>query len=255
MKLKKQVDSAMAQKVKKTDRGVPKPRDPFASVFDAPVLGDFLPVHHIFTDMSGKLALEDVQNYIVGEMLGNAQLVETELWVGPVPAEGIREFAMNDERLGDNLQDASELPELSVDEKVSEAKHQQEEDMAIGSYWEDLEFAVKINVKEEKVQDVGDGIPVMNQAFEVRGRVVVRRHPTAKTENGKPLNVLYFKRVGSTLPRHWQQVTTNIFDGVANLMVQTNSKYFKVEEGRVDDAKVSSNRTTLKYFEFVCTNK
>jgi len=244
MKLKRQVDAAMAEKKKGKDIGVGNRRN-LASEFDAPVLGDFLPVHHIFTNMSGKLALETVQNYIVKEMLGIAELVVTELWVGPVPAEGIRAFAMNDERLGDILQNDSELPELSVDEKGSEAKLQQEEDMAIGSLWEDLEFAVNINETEEKVKDVGDGIPVMNQAIKVRGRVVVRRHPTAKTENGKPLNVMYFKRVGSTLPRHWQQVTTNVFNGVADLMVQTNTKYFKVEDGRVDDAKVNSGEYSV----------
>jgi len=188
--------------------------------------------------MSGQLALETVQNYIVREMFGVAELVVTDLWVGPLPPEGIKAFAINDERLGDILEDGSELPEFSVDEKVSEAK-EQEEDMAIGSFWEDLEFAVNITEAEEKVKDVGDGIPQMHQAIKVRGRVVVRRHPTAKTEGGKPLNVMYFKRVGSTLPRHWQQVSTTIFNGVANLMVRTNTKYFQVDDGRVDDAKVN----------------
>jgi len=246
MNLKKQVDKAMEQKLKK-DRDVGKRRAPAkeenanvsASEFDAPLLGAFLPVHHIFTNMSGKMALEIVQNYIVKEMLGVAEWAVTELWVGPLPAEGIKAFAINDERLGDVLEDESELPELSVDEKVSEAKLQEKEDMAVGSFWEDLEFAVHIAGAEEKAKDVGDEIPVMNQAIKVRGRVVVRRHPTAKTEGGKPLNVMYFKRVGSTLPRHWQQVSTTIFDGVADLMVQTNTKYFQVEDGRVDDAKVN----------------
>jgi len=177
-------------------------------------------------------------------MFGVAELVVTDLWVGPVPPGGIKEFAINDERLGDIMEAESELPELSVDEKVPEAKLQQEEDMAIGSFWNDLEFTVVINETEEKVRDDGDEIPVMNQAIKIRGRVVVRRHPTAKTEDGKPLNVVYFKRVGNALPRYWHQVSTNIFDGVAHLMVQTSTKYFKVEDGRVDDAKVDYSVTT-----------
>jgi len=244
MKLKRQVDAVMAQNGKKRKTEDRRPRDPVDGEFDAPVLGDFLPVQHIFTNMPGKLALETVQDYIKKEMFGVAELVVTDLWVGPVPPGGIKEFAINDERLGDIMEAESELPELSVDEKVPEAKLQQEEDMAIGSFWNDLEFTVVINETEEKVRDDGDEIPVMNQAIKIRGRVVVRRHPTAKTEDGKPLNVVYFKRVGNALPRYWHQVSTNIFDGVAHLMVQTSTKYFKVEDGRVDDAKVDYSVTT-----------
>jgi len=252
--LKNKVDEALSRKARTARSGPQKPRVPDllsgpgeeananASEFDPPDLGDFLPVHHIFTDYKGKLALGIVKEHIVTKMNGVANLVETELWVGPVPPTGIGAF-VNDGGSGDISVNESKVPEVSVDEKVPEAELQEEEDMehmAVGSLWEDLEFAVNVDMKEEKVNKDGDEIPDMNRVIRVRGRVLVRRHPTAKTEDGRPANVLCFKRVGSTLPRIWQQVTTNIINGVAHLVVRTDAEYFKVKKVSVDNAKLNS---------------
>jgi len=255
MNLKKKVDEALAQRAQTAREGLPRATNLVpgpgeeananASEFDPPILGGFLPVHHIFTDYKGKLALGEVKEYIVSQMGGVANLVETELWVGPVPPEGIGAF-VNDGSSGDILENESKLPEVSVDEKLPEAKHEQE-DMAVGSLWEDLEFAVDINIneKEEKVKNDGDDLPHMDQLIRVRGRVLVRRHPTAKRINGKPVNVLYFKRVGTVLPSIWHQVTSNIFNGVAHLVVRTNAEYFKVQKDSVDNAKVNSSEYSV----------
>jgi len=162
-------------------------------------------------------------------MFGVTQLVETELWVGPVPDEGIKAFTINDEKLDES--ESAEVPDLPADEKVAEETLKHTEDMEIGSYWEDLEFTVNINENaEEKATADEDGIPLMNQPIRVAGRVAVRCHPTAKTKDGKPLNVVYFKRIGNAMPHFWQQVIENILNGVAYLMVNTNTKYFKVKD-------------------------
>merc|ERR1712173_262703 len=61
----------------------------------------------------------------------------------------------------------------------------------------------------------------------VQGTVVVRRHPTMKSETGASLNVIYLKRTASVMPHYWQQITKTIIQGVAHIMEGTKTVYFE----------------------------
>jgi len=197
MNLKIRVDAAIAKAAR--DQPEKVRRVPIDAEENIPVLGNFLPVQHIFTSLPGKLALEEIRDYITNRMLGKARLLPTELWVGPVPAMGIEDYKINDEKGGE-----------------------------LGFYWEDLEFTVNLHDEvDEKATVDDDEIPIMKNSVIVQGMVVVRRHPTEKTKDGKPLNVIYFKRIGNTMPHNWQQVAVTIFKGVAHMMVDMQTKYFR----------------------------
>lgn len=217
MKLKEKVDAKLAENANSKAYVRPRERALGDNEVEAPILGNFLPVHHIFTRLSGKLARDEVQDYIVKRMHGNVKLVETDLWVGPIPPEGLQSF--EDEKKG--------LPK-SDSTSASDIPSEIDAEDFVGFYWEDLDFTVSINRQEEDEKATVDdhGLPTMNQTIRVQGTCSVRQHPTMEA-NGKPLNVVYFKRVGHLLPHTWQQVTDSIFQGVAHLMEGPESKYFK----------------------------
>merc|ERR1711920_130302 len=191
---------------------------------EAPLLGNFLPVHHLFTSLGGKLAFEEVQGFILQEMYGKVKMVKTDLWVGPVPEEGLEKEEDSEEKIADSSADSQKEKDEVVIEKNE----------VIGFYWEDLEFIVDMKTGGKK-QDDGqddekssgiDGLPIPNNT-RVQGRVVVRRHPTMKSQTGTPLNVIYLKRTGSVMPHYWQQITTTILQGVAHIMEGIKTKYFE----------------------------
>jgi serine/threonine protein kinase len=212
LKLKRTVDTQL----RKNARNKPHKVQRAIEHVDAPVLGSFLPVHHVFTSFNGKLALEDIRAYIMKVMFGKAELVKTELWVGPVPEEGLM-----------NEHVSVETIEASKDDNNSGADLQKEKNVAIGFYWEDLNFTVDINKQDEEKGLDDDGLPKIANSIRVQGRVVVRQHPTQKSQNGMPLNVIYLKRIGYVQPHNWQVVSNTILQGVANIMEQTETRYFK----------------------------
>jgi len=243
-KLKRVVDSQMRKNAR--DKGGRAQRALGEWEIDAPLLGTFLPVHHLFTSVKGKLACEEVHNFILQQMYGRAKLVKTELWVGPVPEEGIpteEDIEAKTDSLMMLESPGAETPEVKDEDIV-------EEDL--GFFWHDLEFTVDLNMGE-KEQDDGkdddkssgnDGLPKANN-IRVQGRVVVRRHPTIKSQKGAPLNVVYLKRTSRVLPHHWQQVTRTILQGVAYIMEGTKSGYF-------EDTKKSSGLASSAVSSLLC---
>jgi len=190
---------------------------------EAPVLGSFLPVHHLLTSYSGKLAREEVQDYIMKAMFGTVELVKTELWVGNVPEGGLPKMENSKERLESLKMDDNSAASLQM-----EANQEVMEEESIGFYWEDMNFTVELNKQDEEKASVDDdGVPNISNSVRVQGRVVVRQHPKLKSESGKPLNVVYFKRTGYVQPYNWQLVTSTILKGVAHIMERTETKYFK----------------------------
>jgi len=185
---------------------------------DPPLLGTFLPVHHMLTDFAGTQALEIVQDYISNTMCGLVEKVETDLWVGPVPEAGITD---QDEHVAERTGEA--IPK---------------ENKARGFCWKDLEFTVRKD--EERKTDKFDGddedlVDMPSIGVDIRGVVCVRRHPTMKSEDGVALNVVYFKRGARVLPHDWHTTVMHILSGVSYMMNGTITKYFKC----VDDAKES----------------
>jgi len=179
---------------------------------EAPILGSFLPVHHLFTSVSGTLARDEVQNFIVSVMYGETNKVPTDLWVGPVPEEGL----VTEEKSEAKIDLPNTVSSSGTDElvKKNDAKNE-----ALGFYWQDLDFSVDINAETNELDDRKSDI-------RVKGRVAVRRHPTMKSENGTPLNVIYLQRMGYVMPHDWQGVTQNIFQGVAHIIERTKTGYF-----------------------------
>jgi len=221
LNLKITVDAELRKNAK--DRGKRVQRA-VSDLEEAPVLGSFLPVHHLLTSYSGKLAREEVQDYIMKVMFGTVKLVETELWVGNVPEGGLPKMENSEERLESLKMDDNSG--ASLQKEVNQEA--MEEDKAIGFYWEDMDFTVELNKQDEEKASVDeDGVPNISNSVRVQGRVVVRQHPDLKSESGKPLNVVYFKRTGYVQPYNWQLVTTTILKGVAHLMERTETKYFK----------------------------
>jgi len=193
---------------------------------EAPILGNFLPVHHLFTSVSGKLACDEVQNFIKRVMHGKTNKVLTDLWVGPIPQEGLVTEENSEEKIDlSNTGTSSGIDELV---KKNEAKNE-----ALGFYWQDLDFTVDISADAKEQDDrKSDEKDSLNEKLgiakniRVQGRVAVRRHPTMKSENGTPLNVIYLKRIGHVMPHNWQRVTQNIIQGVAHIMEGTKTRYF-----------------------------
>jgi len=227
MKRKRAVDYQVRknaqQKAHRTQRAVKSLGD---NEIEAPILGNFLPVHHVFTSVSGKLARDEVQNFIKRVMYGQTNKVLTDLWVGPVPEEGL----VTDENSEEKIDLPNRVSSSGTDELV---KKNEAKDEALGFYWQDLEFTVDINADENEQDDskndekdsVYDELPIPKN-IRVKGRVAVRRHPTMKSENGTPLNVIYLQRIGHVMPHNWQRVTTNIIQGVAHIMEGTKTRYF-----------------------------
>jgi len=226
MKLKKSVDAKLRETARNNVHHH-KPRGVHRAPLDdqevaAPLLGNFLPVHHIFTTLNGKEAREEVQDYIKKHMNGNVSSLKTDLWVGRVPDEGLQIFESEREEKADSPKigsTSSDIPSEMNDEVI--------EKDPLGFYWEDLEFTVSLNKQEKEAKYDDDELPIETNQIIVRGRAVIRQHPKMKSTDGKPLNVVYFKRVGSVLPHNWRQVTTSLLEGVAHLMEGTETKYFK----------------------------
>merc|ERR1719419_521245 len=121
---------------------------------EPPLLGTFLPVHHMLTRFSGQQALDIIQDFITGPMFGSVKKVKTELWVGPVPETGI---------------DASEDDGMNQMEQ-----NENEEVLDKGFYWEDLEFTVIKQGDEQKTdksEDDDDLLGIPTNKTEVRGSV------------------------------------------------------------------------------------
>eukprot|EP00495_Collosphaeridae_sp_1-RS-2012_P004540 TRINITY_DN383_c0_g1_i3.p1 TRINITY_DN383_c0_g1~~TRINITY_DN383_c0_g1_i3.p1 ORF type:complete len:653 (+),score=121.44 TRINITY_DN383_c0_g1_i3:105-2063(+) len=227
-KLKRTVDNQMRKNARdrpgRVHRGV-KVKGLEEMEIEAPLLGNFLPVHHLFTSLGGKLAFEEVQGFILQEMYGKVKMVKTDLWVGPVPEEGLEKEEDSEEKIADSSGTDSHKENDDVVVEKNEV---------IGFYWKDLEFTVDIKLGGNKQDDGNDdekssgsdGLPKPNNT-RVQGRVVVRRHPTMKSQTGTPLNVIYLKRTGSVMPHYWQQITTTILQGVAHIMEGTKTKYFE----------------------------
>jgi len=243
-KLKRIVDSQMRKKAR--DKAGRVHRGLEDMEIDAPLLGTFLPVHHLFTRLGGKLAREEVREFILREMYGVTNLVKTELWVGPVPEEGLGTEEDTEEKI-DSLKAVESSGADSPNEKDEDEVEKDEE---LGFFWEDLEFTVDINMGR-KQQDDGkddekssgcDGLPKSN-SVRVQGRVVIRRHPTIKSEKGAPLNVIYLKRTGRVMPHYWQQITSTIIQGVAHIMEGTKTKYF--EDSKKNSGLASSAVSSL----------
>merc|ERR1711920_454521 len=210
---------------------------------EAPILGNFLPVHHLFTSLSGKLARNEVQDFIKGVMYGKTNKVTTDLWVGPVPDEGLVTEGKSEEKIDlANIVSSSGADELV---KKNETKNE-----ALGFYWQDLDFTVDINAgindlddrKNDEKDSENEGLPIPKN-IRVQGRVAVRRHPTMKSENGTPLNVIYLQRIGHVMPHNWQRVTQYIIKGVAHIMEGTKTKYFV--ESRIKAGLASSAVSSL----------
>jgi len=245
-KLKRMVDSQIRKKARdkpgRVRRHV-KLKGLEEMEIEAPLLGNFLPVHHLFTSLGGKQASEEVQGFILQEMYGKTKMVKTDLWVGPVPEEGLEKEEDSEEKIADSS---------GADSQKENDEEEVEKNEVIGFYWEDLEFTVDIKMGGKK-QDDGkddeklsgsDGLPKPNNV-RVQGRVVVRRHPTMKSHTGTPLNVIYLKRTGSVMPHYWQQTTRTIIQGVAHIMEGTKSRYF-------EDSKSSSGLASSAVSSLLC---
>jgi len=221
--LKTTVDAELRKNARDRPRGVQRAVSNLEhKEVEAPVLGSFLPVHHVLTSYSGKIAREEVQDYIMRTMFGSVELVKTDLWVGNVPKGGFEDIEERIEspKTEDNF--ASGL-QNELNQEVKE-----KEDESIGFFWEDMNFTVDMNKQDEEKASVDDkGLPNVANNIRVQGRVVVRQHPELKSESGKPLNVVYFKRIGYVKPHNWQLVTSTILKGVAHIMERTETKYFK----------------------------
>jgi len=210
---------------------------------EAPLLGNFLPVHHLFTSLGGKLAFEEVQDFILKQMYGKVEMVKTDLWAGPVPEEGLEKEDDSEEKIADSSGTDSQKEK---DEVVVEKNE------VIGSWWEDLEFTVDIKTggkeqgdgKDDEKSFGSDGVPPPFNT-RVQGRVVVRRHPTMKSQTGTPLNVIYLKRTGSVMPHYWQRITRTILQGVAHIMEGTKTRYF-------EDSKNSSGLASSAVSSLLC---
>jgi len=230
MKLKRAVDIEMTKNAKDKEKRVHRGLE--AMEIGAPILGDFLPVYHMFTSYSGKLAREEVDDFILNVMFGNTELVKTELWVGPVPEGGLG--TLDTEEKTDSR---GEVDNLEIDSISQQDEGAIEINEAIGFYWEDLEFTVDINLNANKKDDEktsdrknsadDDELPEIPKNIRVKGTVVVRQHPALKTESGEPLNVIYLKRKGHVMPYNWQLVTKTILQGVAHIMEGTKPTYFQ----------------------------
>jgi len=128
-----------------------------------------------------------------------------------------------------------------------------EKNDAVGFYWEDLDFTVHISVggnkqdekKDDEKASANDELPPVTNNIRVQGRVVVRRHPTMRSETGVPLNVIYLKRTGNVLPHNWLQVTNTITQGVAHIMEGTKTRYFK-------DSRKNSGLATSAVSSLLC---
>lgn len=232
MKLKNTVDIELRKnakdKEKRVHRGVKglEVMEP-----EAPVLGEFLPVYHMFTSISGKLAREEVDDFILNKMFGVTKHVKTELWVGPVPQGGLKTLDTEEKT------DSDWVDNLQIDSMSEQDEGANKENQEVGFYWEDLSFTVNINLNTNKKDDekISDGkdsadndeLPEIPTNIQVKGKVVVRQHPTMKTGSGKPLNVIYLKRTGYVLPHNWQIVTKTILQGVAHIMEGTKPTYFQ----------------------------
>merc|ERR1711920_1114218 len=210
---------------------------------EAPVLGSFLPVHHLFTSVLGKLARDEVETFIKREMYGKTKMVLTDLWVGPVPEEGL----VTEENSEEKIDLANIVSSSGADELVKKNETKNE---ALGFYWQDLDFTVDINAdtndlddrKNDEKDSENEGLPIPKN-IRVQGRVAVRRHPTMKSENGTPLNVIYLQRIGHVMPHNWQRVTQYIIKGVAHIMEGTKTKYFV--ESRIKAGLASSAVSSL----------
>jgi len=239
MNLKKVVDTRIRENARGTGNHKPRVKRALEDQeYEPPVLGNFLPVHHIFTSLSGKDARQQVQEYIRTYMNGNVDLYKTDLWVGPVPHEGLQAFLrkgrksneMDEKTDSPKIGSNSDLP-LEFDDTEGEKKDIADEGTEkknIGFLWEDLKFTVSLNKQEgeEKVEVDDDGLPIIDNNIIVNGQAVFRQHPTKRAADGRLLNVVYFKREGSVLPHNWQKVTNSLLEGVAHLMEGTESKYF-----------------------------
>lgn len=234
-KLKRMVDREMRKKARDKPRKIHREVKGLAEMeIEAPLLGSFLPVHHLFTSLGGKLAREEVQDFILKEMFGKTKLVKTDLWVGPVPEEGLVKEDDSEEKIADS----------------SDADSQIEMDVEKGFWWKDLQFTVNMNMGGKK-QEVGkddekstgsDGLPKPYN-IRVQGIVVVRRHPTMKSETGASLNVIYLKRTASVVPHYWEQITRTIIQGVAHIMEGTKTVYF--EDSKKNSGLASSAVSSL----------
>merc|ERR1719357_1526308 len=227
MKRKRAVDYQVRknaqQKPHRTHRAVKSLGD---KEIEAPILGNFLPVHHLFTSLSGMLARDEVQNFIKRVMYGKTNKVLTDLWVGPVPEEGL----VTEENSEEKIDMPNHVSSSGTDELV---KKNEAKDEALGFYWQDLDFTVDISAdaneqddsKNDEKDSVNEELPIPKN-IRVQGRVAVRRHPTMKSANGTSLNVIYLQRIGHVMPHNWQRVTQNIIQGVAHIMEATKTRYF-----------------------------
>jgi len=224
MKRKRAVDHQLRKRAQEKPTRMPRGLEDME--IEAPILGNFLPVHHLFTSVSGMVARDEVQYFISKKMYGKTRKVLTDLWVGPVPEEGLVTEKNSEEKM--DLPDIISNPSLDALVEKNEARNE-----AIGFYWEDVDFAVDINMAGNKQDDKkNDEMDSQNEELSapkcvrVKGRVVVRQHPTMKSEKGTPLNVIYIKRTGPVMPHNWQRVTKNIIQGVAHIMEGTKTGYF-----------------------------
>jgi len=251
-KMKRIVDSQTRKKARNKPRRVQREITGLEELeVEAPLLGTFLPVHHLFTSVRGQLALEEVQHFIMREMCGEIRFVKTDIWVGHVPEEGIPTWEDSEEKT-DSLKtvesSSADTPEANDLEVFGK-------DEALGFFWHDLEFTVDINQGEKK-QDDGrddekssgnDGLPKTN-CVRVQGRVVVRRHPTMKSETGAPLNVVYLTRISRVMPYQWHQITRTITQGVAHIIEGPKTGYF--EDSKKNSGLASSAVSAL----FCCSS-
>jgi len=237
MMLKKKVDVKLAGGAQNTGIVLEKQRALADHEVEPPLLGNYLPVNHIYTALSGKLALDEVQTYIMINMSGNVKLVSSNLWVGPVPDGGLKQFKEEEEKTYSPK--IGSTSSLGLPSEITEEGVEKNE--TVGFYWQDLQFAVSIieEKNDEKAEAVDDeGLPDLPNSVTVNGKVFVRQHPTKQAKDGKLLNVVYLKRVGNVLPYHWSRVSNAILTGIAHLMEGTESKYFR---GRNSASGVASN--------------
>jgi len=226
MQLKAEVDKQLLMSAAKGEAGKRRAVGDFVP----PILTSFLPVNHMLTTYVGTQAVDIVQDFISKQMNGKVKKIITDLWVGPIPEEGIDDFEEDGESKGDDSSKKENEFEKGVKLK--------------GYYWKDIEFTVNhtMNQREEKADkgEDDDFHGPKSTPVPVHGVVCVRRHPEMKAEDGNPLNVIYFKRRCRVLPLEWHSTVNYILAGVSHMMNGTITKYFKRTSDIKEKAVASS---------------
>jgi len=163
----------------------------------APLLKGYLPPYNFETHFSAMEVQEEIKRIIEEKMMGQANTIKSDIWVGPPPPE-------------DEKEDVS----------------------GVGFEWEDLEFNVSLpGDQPRKVAANSDELPPMAQACFFEGIVCVRR-TGRKTKDGNPVHVVYFKRQRAAQRTRvspvlkWGRLVNRIMDACAVFMAPPSLETF-----------------------------